>query len=175
MGKKNRLANHSGIITIKNSKSKSNKHVKRGEKGKDCIYFNDEKLTCDNRFSGYYRQFCQLSYCGRFKPKESKVNNELSDYDESYIQPPDKASVHEFTNEYIGLSKNIGTPCHIDYLKSKGCRRHRARCIYYDKIKKFCGWFMTKCTGSSHCDKYKEKEWYLKSDKWKSDTDIEFE
>ena len=30
-----------GILYIKNSKNKSNKHVKRGRKGKDCIYFNE--------------------------------------------------------------------------------------------------------------------------------------
>lgn len=177
MGKKNRLANHSGIITIKNSKSKSNRHTKRGLKGKDCIYFNEEKQTCLNRLSGYYRRFCMPNYCGKFKPKEDKMKHNcgLSKYNENHIPLPDKASVHESTNEYIGLSKNIGTPCHVSYLKSEGRRRHKARCIYYDKVSKFCDWFMTKCTGASHCDKYKEKESHIKVIKVESDINIELD
>ena len=31
------------------------------------------------------------------------------------------------------MSKNIGTPVHGEYLKSDGYRRHKARCIYYNK------------------------------------------
>lgn len=34
-----------------------------------------------------------------------------------FIQKPYKVSIHEVDNRYIGLSKNIGTPVHGEYLK----------------------------------------------------------
>lgn len=84
------------------------------------------------------------------------IKSKLSSYNEDYLEQPFMASTHERTNKYIGLSKNIGTPVHVGYMKSNDKRRHKARCIYYDKINKLCKWFMYKCIGSSKCDKYKE-------------------
>lgn len=158
MRKKNRSDKfNKSVIHIKNSKSKSNKHIKRGRKGKDCIFFNDIKLTCNNTISMCHNHFCKCETCKYFKTKRTIAKQVLSDYDDTYIQLPTKQGVHERTNEYIGISKNIGTSCHIGYLQSDGFRRHKARCIYYDKLKKFCEWFMTRCTGSSKCDKYEEE------------------
>lgn len=152
---RNYSLSHAGIIHIKNSKSKSNKHIKRGKKGKDCIYFNDKKLTCKNRNSGYYNKFCRSDECNNYL---SVIKQTLSQYDDSYIQLPIQSGTHEKTNEYIAVSKNIGTPCHVGYLKNNGVRRHKAKCIYYDKIKKFCKLCLYKCVGSSHCENYKEHD-----------------
>ena len=58
-----------GLLYIKNSKDKSNKHVKRGRKGKDCIYFNNEKLTCNNKWHHRYNTFCISNDCSSFKHK----------------------------------------------------------------------------------------------------------
>ena len=64
------------INRIKNSKSKSIKHVKRGRKGKDCIYFNHEKLTCLHPLSPYHNCFCNSKECGFYKDKSpSKKTN----------------------------------------------------------------------------------------------------
>lgn len=148
--KKKKYKKHSiGILYIKNSKNKSNKHVKRGRKGKDCIYFNENKLTCSNKNHYRYNNFCVSDDCLSFKQK-------LSPYDDTYIPLPNKSSIHESDNRFIGMSKNIGTPVHGEYLKSDGYRRHKARCIYYNKKTKSCTWFSHKCIGSSHCNKYQE-------------------
>ena len=152
--KKNNHRNKSGsILHVKNSRSKSVKHIKRGRKGKDCVYFNTDKLSCDNIRSPYHKQFCKL--CSLFTPVEK--NNELSEYDENYIQLPHQAAIHESTTENIKLSRDIGTPVHVGYLKKTDTRRHKARCIYIDKATKMCKWFMRKCTSSSRCEKYRER------------------
>ena len=90
-----------------------------------------------------------------FTPRKEETT--LSEYDESYIQLPDQAAIHESTMESIKLSKDIGTPVHLSYLKKNDDRRHKARCIYIDKATKMCKWFMRKCTSSSRCDKYRER------------------
>ena len=95
------------INHIKTS-SRSNKHVKRGKKGKDCIYFNHDKLTCNYYKSLYYKIFCKSSDCDYYM-EETKINNKpakkkndvltnkktnndlninsgLSDYDKTYIK-----------------------------------------------------------------------------------------
>ena len=66
--KKNKKLN-TGIIFLKNSKDKSNKHVKRVRKGKDCVYFNSEKLTCNNKWHHRYNTFCVSNDCLSFKHK----------------------------------------------------------------------------------------------------------
>lgn len=158
MGKKNRSDKfNKSVIHIKNSKSKSNKHIKRGRKGKDCIFFDDINLTCKYSKSMNHNQFCKSESCKDFKAKNVIVKQGLSGYDDTYIQLPTQQGTHERTNEYIGISKNIGTSCHVGYLQGDGHRRHKARCIYYDKVRKFCEWFMMKCAGSSKCDKYEEE------------------
>lgn len=54
-----------------------------------------------------------------------------------------------------------GTPWHVEQMhRSEGdSRRHRARCIYYDKNQKLCVlWKNKKCYGTAHCSRYKEKQ-----------------
>lgn len=142
------------ILHIKNSKSKSNKHVKRGRKGIDCIYYNKEKQTCKNKNSLYYNVFCKSNDCKYYKEKEkikkkSKGNN-------IFIPLPNQAGIHERNNEYISVSRNIGTPCHVGYMKSNDTRRHKTRCVYYCKENKQCKYYMFKCIGSAICEKYRE-------------------
>lgn len=48
-----------------------------------------------------------------------------------------------------------GSPWHIGYVKAKGERRHRSRCIYF--IPKYGCQLVGNCFGSSHCGKYKER------------------
>lgn len=87
----------SSILHVSNSRSKSNKHVKRGLKGKDCKYFNRVKLSCDNAMSGYYKQFCKP--CNLF---DSINKKELSPYEEDYIEKPVQSFTHEKTKERTG-------------------------------------------------------------------------
>lgn len=63
-----------------------------------------------------------------------------------------------------GLSQRMGTPSHIEYLHMQegDTRRHKSRCIEYDKKKDVCmctksANFLLKCGGSSHCEYYKEE------------------
>ena len=58
-----------GLLYVKNSKDKYNKHVKRGRKGKDCVYFNNEKLTCSSKWHHRYNTFCISDDCSSFKHK----------------------------------------------------------------------------------------------------------
>ena len=39
-------------------------------------------------------------------------------------------------NHFRKLSDDIGTPSHIDLLRKNDDRRHKSRCIYYDKADK---------------------------------------
>ncbi len=57
------------------------------------------------------------------------------------------------------LNKMAGTPWHIEKMHRKegDRRRHRSRCIYYDKEEPTCKRRMLKCMGAAHCDFYKEK------------------
>jgi hypothetical protein len=52
------------------------------------------------------------------------------------------------------------SPWHIAVLKSDGTKRQATRCIYFRHIKSksgFCSIKGHRCTGSAHCDEYKEK------------------
>lgn len=143
------------ILHVKNSKSKSYKHKKQGRLGKDCIYYNKEKQTCNNRMNLMYNIFCKSDNCKYYKKKKSKKENDV------FAPLPIQAGTHERTNEYIAVSRNIGTPCHVGYMKSNEPRRHKARCIYYDKSDKLChcgksGCYMMRCGGSAHCTGYRE-------------------
>lgn len=140
------------ILHVKNSKSKSYKHKKQGRLGKDCIYYNKEKQTCNNRMNLMYNIFCKSDNCKYYKKKKSEKENDV------FAPLPIQAGTHERTNEYIAVSRNIGTPCHVGYMKSNEPRRHKARCIYYDKESKKCRHYLYKCIGSSKCEKYKEKD-----------------
>lgn len=69
------------------------------------------------------------------------------------------------SDHYKKLSQDIGTPSHIDYLRKKDDRRHKSKCIYYNKQDKKCHCvdcitYTFKCAGSGHCDRYQEKTWY---------------
>lgn len=62
------------------------------------------------------------------------------------------------------LSRNMGTPSHVEYLHmAEGDRkRHKSRCIEYDKRSATCRcvkspYYTSRCGGSSHCQYYKEK------------------
>lgn len=53
------------------------------------------------------------------------------------------------------------SPWHIEVLKSDGIKRQATRCIYFQHIKSksgFCSIKGHRCTGSAHCDEYKEKK-----------------
>lgn len=68
-------------------------------------------------------------------------------------------------NHFKKLSQDIGTPSHFDYLRKNDDRRHKSKCVYYDKIDKKCHCikcicYLLKCVGSSHCTEYREKDWF---------------
>lgn len=150
------------INHIKNSRSKGNKHIKKGRKGRDCIYYNNDKKSCNMT-----KRLC--NFCSYFTPKSDDksdktgskkrtVKSKLSPYNEDYLARPFVESTHEKTNEYIGLSKNIGTPVHVGYMKSNDKRRHKNWCIWFEKVGKICKYFASKCPGSSRCEKYEERK-----------------
>lgn len=62
------------------------------------------------------------------------------------------------------LSRNMGTPSHVEYLHmAEGDKkRHKSRYIEYDKKSSTCRcvkspYYTSRCGGSSHCRYYKEK------------------
>lgn len=86
------------------------------------------------------------------KNKHKKNNN-------NPIDIPVQSGIHDIYKS--GLSRNIGTAVHVGYLHSNDDRRHKSRCIYYDKSDKLChcgksGCYMMRCGGSSHCTCYRE-------------------
>lgn len=86
------------------------------------------------------------------KNKHKKNNN-------NPIDIPVQSGIHDIYKS--GLSRNIGTAVHVGYLHSNDDRRHKSRCIYYDKSDKLChcgksGCYMIKCCGSAHCTGYRE-------------------
>lgn len=60
------------ILKIKN-KSKSVKHTKRGKKGKDCIYFNHDKLSCNNKASLFHGKLCKV--CDFYTEKDNNTSD----------------------------------------------------------------------------------------------------
>ena len=72
-------------------------------------------------------------------------------------------SVQQSMPEYNNLNQRMGTPSHIEYLKMADGdkRRHRSRCVEYDKKKEVCmcvksPYFTIRCGGASHCKYYSE-------------------
>ena len=66
--------------------------------------------------------------------------------------------------QYNNLNQRMGTASHIEYLKMPDGdkRRHKRRCIEYDKKKELCmcvksPYFIMKCGGASHCKYYSEQ------------------
>lgn len=154
--KKNRPGNkvtHNSIIHGNNLytyriKSNGKRHNK-----KSCIYYDGETQKCTN--NKCHVSICTTAYgCTVYKRKE--IKNKLSKYDENYIQQPLQSGIHD--NSIVSsMSENIGTPVHETFLKSKDKRRHKTRCIYFNKVDKMCRYLVRKCIGSSHCNKYHEK------------------
>lgn len=71
----------------------------------------------------------------------------------------------------VGRAELTGTPNHIEYLKKAedDDRRHRSRCIHYEKGNAFCRYFKEKCRGSAHCPRYREQEIKVPSPDMKKD------
>ncbi len=57
------------------------------------------------------------------------------------------------------LRKLTGIPWHTGkWSRAEGDpRRHSHNCIYFSAKDKYCSCLYRKCTGSAHCDCYKEK------------------
>lgn len=124
-----------------------------------CIYYDKTDKSCKNKRCS--KSICVTSVgCTGYKRKEKTIaNNKKKNlkYSDLYLDMPIQSGIHESTTESIKLSRDIGTPVHLSYLKKNDDRRHKARCIYIDNATKMCKWFMRKCTSSSRCDKYKER------------------
>lgn len=81
-----------------------------------------------------------------------------------HVDRPMQEFYHNPSNSHIGLTKRMGTPAHGTYL-SKGeydDRRHRSRCINYDKKQDICTcvkghYYLNHCCGSAQCNFYEEK------------------
>lgn len=146
--------------SIINNKSSIYIHSVRSLDGKKpdkrtCIFYDKDTQKCTNNKCSII--ICTTAHnCTCYKRKQKEPKQKLSPYNDTYTPLPYKSSIHESDNRFIGMSKNIGTPVHGEYLKSDGYRRHKARCIYYNKKTKLCTWFSHKCIGSSHCNKYQE-------------------
>ncbi len=53
-----------------------------------------------------------------------------------------------------------GTPWHVEQIHNndpKDTRRHRSRCVFYNKFTKYCSKQVGSCFGASHCKYYIEK------------------
>lgn len=57
------------------------------------------------------------------------------------------------------LSKMQGSPWHIDKFTRKpgDKRRHRSKCIHYNRSKEFCSKEVGRCRGAAHCRYYDEE------------------
>lgn len=126
-----------------------------------CIYYSKSDERCMNKkCSKYYCITAKDCTCYKRKNKKTidnmQYNDSLSEYDRTYLQELSQSGTHERTNEYIAVSKKVGTPVHVGYMHSDGIRRHKARCIYYIKQNKYCKYYKIYCPGSSRCDKYQE-------------------
>lgn len=58
-----------------------------------------------------------------------------------------------------GISRGMtGTSWHIGHYERKegDARRHRSRCIHYQKLNGHCTFYCGKCTGTSQCSRYEE-------------------
>ncbi len=64
----------------------------------------------------------------------------------------------------MGVSKLTGTPWHVEQMRigEDDSRRHKSRCIYYNKNTGRCSKMVDRCIGSTYCDHYKEDPQKLK-------------
>lgn len=106
------------------------------------------------------------SGCGSYKRrnkgiKRIKSNNINNDNKGSLINDiiviHDNIAIVKDNTNYSKISKNIGTICYVGYLKTNDKRRHKVRCIYYDKFKKWYLILVCRCVvASNSCGLYKE-------------------
>ena len=71
------------------------------------------------------------------------------------------------------LSRLTGTPWHVEkYAREDGDgRRHRSRCLYYEKEGAYCRMEVGRCKGAAHCAFYKEKDVLKTSEVLSAETD----
>lgn len=88
--------------------------------------------------------------------KNSKNSDDYRFRKDTYVVQSDPVNA--------SLSRNMGTPSHVEYLHmAEGDKkRHKSRCIEYDKRSATCRcvkspYYTSRCGGSSHCQYYKEK------------------
>uniref|UniRef100_UPI00280B3539 hypothetical protein n=1 Tax=uncultured Thomasclavelia sp. TaxID=3025759 RepID=UPI00280B3539 len=148
-----------GYVKSKNKQTKFYTHKVVSLDGmkpdkRTCIYYDKATQNCTNKHCS--KIVCTTaSNCTSYKRKEKEKSNKLSSYDDTYIVLPKRAGIHQSNNRYIALSKNIGTPVNVKFLKSDGQRRHKTRCIHYYNDTKNCSLLSKRCHGSSHCSDYK--------------------
>ena len=85
---------------------------------------------------------------------KKKYNNDIS------LDIPMQSGIHD--NYKSGLSRNIGTSVHVGCLHKTDDRRHKSRCMHYDKLNKACKcvkcrYYGIRCSGSAHCIWYQER------------------
>lgn len=66
---KRKFTRNKSVFHIPNSRDKSNKVVYPGKKGKDCIFFNAEKLSCNCPYSMHDKSLCISDKCTEYKHK----------------------------------------------------------------------------------------------------------
>ncbi len=133
-----------------------------GRKDKrSCVYYCKDSQKCINDKCSVI--YCvSASGCGSYKRrnkgiKSNNINNDnKGSLIDSIVIHDNIASVKDNINYSNAISKNIGTNCHVGYLKRNDKRRHKTRCIYYDKVKKWCLMLVCRCVGSNRCGLYKE-------------------
>lgn len=59
-----------------------------------------------------------------------------------------------------GINRLAGTPWHVERYarEDRDDRRHRSRCIYYQKPGAYCCQIVGKCRGAAHCSYYTESQ-----------------
>lgn len=69
MKKRKKYTRNKSVLFIPKSRDKSIKVVYSGRKGKDCIFFNKENLSCNCSFSMNYKRLCISHKCKEYKHK----------------------------------------------------------------------------------------------------------
>lgn len=130
----------------------------KGQHKRNCTYYNALNNKCMNK--GCSKVYCQTArgcQCYKKIVKPLNKSDDLSEYDENYIQIPRKSGIHESDMTGSAISRDVGTAMHTTYLHSNDTRRHRARCVYFRKQGKYCLYYYAICRGSGKCKEYKEK------------------
>ena len=65
----------------------------------------------------------------------------------------------------MGVNRMTGTPWHTEALRigEDDSRRHKSRCIYYNRNTNRCSKMVDKCIGSARCENYEEDPVQLKA------------